>query len=128
MALLGITETKWSNLGNCITKSGSFFYFGNNNKEHRNEVETIFSRELAQKVIIFAPYSDRTIFIKIRGKSMNINAIQTYAPISGIPNSRLRIRTQVEYNMKLTKKFQINTIMGEFKAKVGKEPVSEVVG
>ncbi|XP_055380706.1 uncharacterized protein LOC129611541 [Condylostylus longicornis] len=100
--ILGVCETWWPDSGKCKTNGATMYYSGNQN---------------------------RTLLLQIHAKPLNINIIQTYAPTADKTDEDVEsFYNEVEELMKMTKKHEINIIMGDFNAKIGKSQVEKIVG
>ncbi|XP_055387196.1 craniofacial development protein 2-like, partial [Condylostylus longicornis] len=96
---------------------------------YNNGVGIIVSEAVEKCVKNFLPYSDRTLLLQIHAKPLNINIIQTYAPTADKTDEDVEsFYNEVEELMKMTKKHEINIIMGDFNAKIGKSQVEKIVG
>ncbi|XP_030760432.1 craniofacial development protein 2-like [Sitophilus oryzae] len=113
--ILGVAETWWPGVGECNVDNGVFFYSGNEDPKHRK--------------VDFVPYSDRTALLKLRAKPSDLNIIQVYAPTADSPDHDVeRFYDEVKELLKLTKKHDVNIIMSDFNAKVGKGKFEEIIG
>ncbi|XP_055373661.1 craniofacial development protein 2-like [Condylostylus longicornis] len=127
--ILGVCETWWPDSGKCKTNGATMYYSGNQSRNHRNGVGIIVSEAVEKCVKNFLPYSDRTLLLQIHAKPLNINIIQTYAPTADKTDEAVEsFYNEVEELMKMTKKHEINIIMGDFNAKIGKSQVEKIVG
>lgn len=127
--ILGIAETWWPHVGQCQVDNGIFFYSGNEDPKHRKGVGIVVRQEILKSVIDFVPYSDRTALLKIRAKPNNINIIQVYAPTADSPNDDVeKFYDEIKELLKVTKKHEVNIIMGDYNAKIGKGRFDQLVG
>lgn len=58
-----------------------FYSRNSDNSKHRNGVGVIIGKELKQAAANFLTMSDNNMLIQLSGKLMNINIIETYAPL-----------------------------------------------
>lgn len=112
-----MAETWWPGLGECNVDNRAFFYSGNKDPKHRKCVDIVITKELWKSVVDFVPYSDRTALLRLRARPSDLNKIQVYAPTA-----------EVKELLKLTKKHEVNIIMGDFNAKIGKGTFGGLVG
>ncbi|XP_060516997.1 craniofacial development protein 2-like [Cylas formicarius] len=130
LALLGICETRWPSSGRCITDDAVFYHSGNEDQYHRYGVGIIVDKHLSKGVTDFIPYNDRTMLLKIEAKPINISIIQVYA--TTLDKSEEEIESfyeDIKQLLKYTKPHDLNSIQGDFNAKVGKgEVIGGVVG
>jgi len=110
-------------------ENGAFFYSGNDDRDHRRGVGIVVAKKLLASVVDFVPYSDRTALLKLRAKPNDLNIIQVYAPTADSPDQEVeQFYSEIKEMLKLTKKHDVNMIMGDFNAKVGKGKIEEIVG
>lgn len=127
--ILGVAETWWPGTGRCDTGNTAFYYSGNNDRNHRKGVGIVITKQLLKSVIEFVPYSDRTALLKLRAKPTNFNIIQVYAPTAESPDQDVaQFYSEIEELLKLTRKHDVNVIMGDFNAKIGKGKFENLVG
>jgi len=127
--ILGVAETWWPGVGECNVDGGVFFYSGNEDPKHRKGVGIIITKELLKSVVDFVPYSDRTTLLKLRARPSDLNIIQVYAPTADLPDhDGENFYDEVKELLKLTKKHDVNIIMGDFNAKIGRGRVEGLVG
>ncbi|XP_029162270.1 craniofacial development protein 2-like [Nylanderia fulva] len=127
--IMGVAETWWPDAEVCSTGGGAFYYSGNQDKNHRKGVGIIVSDRFKNCIIDFIPYSDRIALIKINARPTNLNIIQIYAPTADAPDEEMEIfYEQIKEMLKLTKKHDMNIIMGDFNSRIGKERYEDLVG
>lgn len=127
--ILGVAETWWPGSGKCGIENGTFFYSGNEDQNHRKGVGFVITKNLVKYVTDFVPYSDRTALIKFQAKPNNLNIIQVYAPTADAADHEVnQFYKEVTDLLKLTKKHDINIVMGDFNAKIGKGSFEGIVG
>lgn len=129
--ILGISEVRWKGTGTIHT-SGKTFYFScsdDTDPNHRHGVGILINDNLRASVKNFVPISERVILVQMLGKPVNINIIQAYAPTTDGSEEELeQFYQQLDQALKLTKTQEINIVLGDFNAKVGKGAVEHVVG
>ncbi|XP_029164802.1 craniofacial development protein 2-like [Nylanderia fulva] len=127
--IMGVAETWWPDAGVCSTGGGAFYYSGNQDKNHWKGVGIIVSGRFKNCIIDFIPYSDRIALIKINARPTNLNIIQIYAPTADAPDEEMEIfYEQIKEMLKLTKKHDMNIIMGDFNSRIGKERYEDLMG
>lgn len=127
--ILGVAETWWPDAGECEVQNGVFFYSGNSDPKHRKGVGIVITKELLKSVITFVPYSDRTALLKLKARPNDLNIIQVYAPTADSPEHEVeKFYDEVQELLRLTKKQDVNIIMGDFNAKIGNGQFEEIVG
>ncbi|XP_072392530.1 uncharacterized protein [Diabrotica undecimpunctata] len=102
---------------------------GNNDPKHFNGVGVIINDELSNAVSNFIPLSDRAMLLQIRSSPFNVNIIQVYAPTADKSDDILEEWYEdLQKLMKLTKKEDINIVLGDFNAKIGRGKFQNIVG
>lgn len=126
--ILGLTETRWLEAGCVNVRNGKFIFSGGNN--HISGVGVIILGNLSKQIQGFWPISDRVILVKIRlNKKIIMNVIQIYAPTTDNTDEEVEeFYSQVDNAMKQCKNREINIVMGDVNAKVGCEPIEDIVG
>lgn len=67
--------------------------------------------------------------VQLLGRPININIIQVYAPTADKPEEEVEnFYKQLDQVLKLTKPNEINIILGDLNAKVGKGRMGSVIG
>lgn len=78
--VLGCSETRWPNSGNCVIDEHHIYFSGDTTPRNRNGVAIILSKQTNKAVKGFISVSSRVALIKIRAKPFDLNVIQVYAP------------------------------------------------
>ncbi|XP_055387849.1 craniofacial development protein 2-like [Condylostylus longicornis] len=127
--ILGISETWWAGSGECVTNGPKLYHSGNETDAHRRGVGVIIPQHLTNCVTNFMPESDRVMLLKINAKPLTLNIIQVYAPTFDKSEEEVEdFYAEVTKVLKLTRRHELNIIMGDFNAKVGDEKVENVCG
>lgn len=127
--VLGVSEVRWTGVG-MIQSSGKVFYYScNMDPNHRGGVGILLDGKLQPSIKAVVPISDRVILIQLHGQPININIIQVYAPTADKSDEDLELfYQQIDKALKVTKSNEINILMGDFNAKVGRGRVENIVG
>lgn len=126
--ILGVSELKWNGMGHFNSTDHSVYFCGNE-KGGRNGVGIICSSEISRCVLGYNPVSDRIISIRIQGKPINISIIMVYAPTSAAEIEELEdFYDKVQEVLDEIPKGDILYILGDWNAKVGKQPTQSVTG
>ena len=80
IGILGVSEMWWPLSGKRNINNHVVYYSGNEDKNHRNEVGIIITKNIEGSVINFVPFSDRLMLLQLKSNPININLIQAYAP------------------------------------------------
>lgn len=127
--ILGLSEVRWPDAGQHSQEKFIMYYSGCNNGEHKNGVGIMIKKEMRQYVTNFVPYNDRMMLIQLNAHPLNINLIQIYAPTSNSTDNEIEeFYSDLEMLVKNLKKHDVNIIMGDFNAKIGKGKVENIVG
>ncbi|XP_072377913.1 uncharacterized protein [Diabrotica undecimpunctata] len=119
--ILGVSETWWPNSGYLSTKTGTLYYSGNTDNQHRRGVAIIVDTEVNKSIEGFVPISERVMLLQIRPSHTKLNLIQVYAPTTNATEDEVEIfYQQIEDALKMTKNREITVVMGDFNAKIGK--------
>ena len=79
--ILGITELKWTGIGEFNSDDHSIYYCGQESLI-RNEVATMVNERVRNAVLGCNLKNDRMISVHFQGKPFNITVIQVYAPVT----------------------------------------------
>ena len=76
--ILGISELKWTGLGELHSDDHYIYYCGQESLR-RNEVDIIVNKRVRNAVLEFTLKNDRMISVHLQGKPFTITVIQVYA-------------------------------------------------
>ena len=76
---LGISELKWTGMGEFISDDHYIYYCGLESLR-RNRVALIVNKRVQNAVLGWNLKNDRMISVRFQGKPFNITVIQVYAP------------------------------------------------
>ena len=79
--ILGISELKWTGMGE-FNSDDHYIYYCGQESLRRNEVAIIVNKRVQNAVLGCNLKNDRMISGRFQGKPFNITAIQVYVPIS----------------------------------------------
>ena len=79
--ILGITELKWTGMGE-FNSDDHYIYYCGQESLRRNEVVIIVKKRVWNAVLGCNLKNDRMISVHFQGKPFNITVIQVYAPTS----------------------------------------------
>ena len=79
--ILGISELKWTGMGDFNSDDHYTYYCGQESLK-RNEVAIIVNKKVQNAVLGCNLKNDRMISVRLQGKPFNITVIQVYAPTS----------------------------------------------
>ena len=79
--ILGISELKWTGMGE-FNSDDHYIYYGGQESLRRNGVVTKVNKRVWNAVLGCSLKNDRMISVHFQGKPFNITVIQVYAPTS----------------------------------------------
>ena len=79
--ILGISELKWTGMGEFNSDDHYIYYYGQEFLR-RNGVAIIVNKRVQNAVLRCDPKNDKMISVHFQGKPLNITVIQVYAPTS----------------------------------------------
>ena len=79
--ILGISELKWTGMGEFNSDDHYIYYWGQESLR-RNEVAIVVNKRVRNAVLRCNHKNDRMISVRFQGKPFNIMVIQAYAPTS----------------------------------------------
>ena len=119
--ILGISELKWTGMGEFNSDDHYIYYFGQESLR-RNEVAIIVTKRVRNAVLGCNLKNDRMISVRLQGKPFNIMAIQAYAPTSNAEETDIeRLYEDLQDLLELTPQKDVFYIIGDWNAKVGSQ-------
>ena len=79
--ILGISELKWTGMGE-FNSDDHYIYYCGQESLRRNEVAIIINKGVQNAVFGYNLKNNRMISLRFQGKPLNITVIQAYAPTS----------------------------------------------
>ena len=126
--ILGISELKWTGMGEFNSDDHYIYYCG---QEHlrRNGVAMMVNKRVRNAVPGCNLENDRMISVHFQGKPFNIMVIQAYAPTSNTEEAKVeRFCEDLRDLLELTPKKYVLFIIGDWNAKVGSQETPGVTG
>ena len=119
--ILGISELKWTGVGEFNSDNHCIYYCGQKSLT-RNGVALIVNKRLQNAVLGCNLKNDRMISVCFQGKPFNITVIQVYAPTSNAEEAEIeRFYKDLQDLLELTPKKDVLFIIGDWNAKVGSQ-------
>ena len=78
--ILGISELKWTGMGEFNSDDHYIYYWGQESLRRRNGVAIIVNERVQNAVLGCSLKNNRIISVHFQGKPFNITVIQAYAP------------------------------------------------
>ena len=86
--ILGISELKWTGMGEFHSDDHYIYYCGQESLR-RNEVAFIVNKRVQNAVLVCNLKNDRMISVGFQGKPFNITVIQVYSPTSSVEEAEV---------------------------------------
>ena len=114
--IIGISELKWTGMGEFNSDDHYIYYFGQESLR-RNGVAIIVNRTVQNAVLGCNLKSNRMISVHFQGKPFNIMVIQVYAPTSNAEEAE-RFNEDLQDLLELTPTKDVLFFIGDLNAKV----------
>ena len=125
--ILGISELKWTGMGE-FNSDDHYVYYCGQESLRRNGVALIVNNKLRNAVLGCNLKNDRISSVHFQGKPFNITVIQVYAPTSNAEAEVERFCEDLQDLLELTPKKDVLFIIGDWNAKVGSQQIPGVTG
>src|SRR5574340_729998 len=121
--ILGISELKWTGMGECNSDDHYIYYWGQESLR-RNGVAIMVNKRVQNAVLGCNLKNDRMISVRFQGKPFSITIIQVYAPTSNAEEADVeQFCEDLQDLLELTPKKEILFIIGDWNAKVGNQEI-----
>ena len=115
--ILGISELKWTGMGEFNSDDHYIYYFGQESLR-RNGAAIMVNKRVRNAVLGCNLKNDRMISVRFQGKPFNITEIQAYAPTSNAEENEVeRFYEDLQDLSELTPKKDVLFIIGDWNAK-----------
>ena len=126
--ILGISELKWTGIGES-NSDDHFIYYCGQESLRRNGIAIIVNKRVQNAVLKCNLKSDRMISVHFQGKPFNITVIQVYAPTSNAEEAEVeQFYEDLQGLLELAPKKDVLFIIGDWNAKVGSQEIPGVTG
>ena len=126
--ILGISELKWTGMGE-FSSDDHYIYYCGQESLRRNEVAITVNKRLQNAVLECNLKNNRMIFVRFQGKPFNITVIQVYAPTSNAEETEIeRFYEDLQDLLELIGNKDVLFIIGDWNAKVGSQEIPGVTG
>ena len=126
--ILGISELKWTGMGE-FNSDDHYIYYCGQESQRRNGVAIMVNKRVRNAVLGCNLKKDRMISVHFQGKPFNIIVIQVYAPTSNAEEAEVeRFYEDLQDLIELTPKKDVLFIIGDWNAKVGSQEIPGVTG
>ncbi|MES7974959.1 endonuclease/exonuclease/phosphatase family protein, partial [Cutibacterium acnes] len=117
--ILGISELKWTGMGE-FNSDDHYIYYCGQESLRRNGVAIMVNKRVRNAVLGCNLINDRMISVRFQGKPFNITVIQAYAPTSNVEEAEVEwFYEDLQDLLELTPKNDVLFIIGDWNAKVG---------
>ena len=119
--ILGISELKWTGMGE-FNSDDHYIYYCGQESLRRNGVALMVNKSVRNAVLGCSLKDDRMISVRFQGKPFTIRVIQVYAPTSNAEDAEVeQIYENLQDLLELTPKKDVLFIIGDWNAKVGSQ-------
>ena len=126
--ILGISELKWTGMGE-FNSDDHYIYYCGQESLRRNGVAIMINKRVRNAVLGCNLKNDRMISVRFQSKPFNMTVIQVYAPTSNAEEAEVeQIYEDLQDLLELTPKKDFLFIIGDCNAKVGSQETSGVTG
>ena len=116
--ILGISELKWTGMGE-FNSDDHYVYYCGQESLRRNEIAIMVNKRVRNAVLGFNLKNDRMISLHLQGKPFNITVIQAYAPTSNAEETEVeRFYEDLQDLLERTPQKDVLFIIGDWNAKV----------
>ena len=117
--ILGISELKWTEMGE-FNSDDHYIYYCGQESLRRNGVAIMVNKRVQNAVLGCNLKNDRMISVCFQGKPINITVIQAYATTSNPEEAEVeQFYEDLQDLLELTPKKDVLFIIGDWNAKVG---------
>ena len=126
--ILGISELKWTEMGE-FNSDDHYIYYCGQESLRRNGVAIMVNKRVRNAVLGCSLNNNRMISVHFQGKPFNIMVIQAYAPTSNAEEAEVeRFYEDLQGLLDLTPKKDVLLVIGDWNAKVGSQETPGVTG
>ena len=126
--ILGISELKWTGMGEFNSEDCYIYYCGQESLR-RNGVVIMVNKRVRNAVLGCNLKNDRMISVHFQGKPFNITVIQVYTPTCNAEEAEVEwFYEDLHDLLELTPQKDVLFIIGDWNAKVGSQETPGVTG
>ena len=126
--ILGISELKWTGMGE-FNSDDHYIYYCGQESIRRNGVAIMVNKRVRNAVLGCNLKNDRVTSVRFQGKPFSITVIQVYAPTSNAEEAEVEWFYEVLQDLlERTPKKDVLFIIGDWNAKVGSQETLGVTG
>ena len=126
--ILGISELKWTGMGE-FNSDDHYIYYCGQESLRRNGVAIMVNKRVRNAVLGCNLKNDRMISVRFQGKPFNITVIQVYVPTSNAEEAEVEwLYEDLQELPELTSPKDVLFIIGDWNAKVGSQETPGITG
>ena len=126
--ILGISELKWTGMGE-FNSDNHYIYYGGQESLRRNGVAIMVNKRVQNAVLGCNLKNERMISVCLQGKPFSITVIRVYAPTSNAEETEVeRFYEDLQHLLELTPKQDVLFIIGDWNANIGSQQIPTVTG
>ena len=126
--ILGISELKWTGMGEFNSDDHYIYYCGQESRR-RNGIAIIVNKRVRNAVLGCNLKNNRMISVCFQGKPFNITVIQVYAPTTNTEEAEVEwFYEDLQDFLELTPKKDVLFFIWDWNAKVGSQETPGVTG
>ena len=126
--IIGISELKWTGMGE-FNSDDHYIYYCGQESLRKNGVTIMVYKRVQNPVLGCNLKKDRMISVRFQGKPFNITVIQVHAPTSNTEEAEFeQFYEDLQDLLELTPKKDALFIIGDWNAKVGSQEIPGVTG
>ena len=126
--ILGISELKWTGMGE-FNSDDHYIYYCGQESLRRNGVAIMVNKRVRNAVLGCNLKNDRMISVRFQGKPSNITVIQVYAPTSNAEEAEVEwFYEDLQDLLELTPKKDVLLNIGDWNAQVGHQETPGLTG
>ena len=124
--ILGISELKWTRMGE-FNSDDHYIYYCGQESLRRNGVAIMVNKRVQNALLGCNLKNDRMISVHLQGKPFNITVIQVYAPTSNAEEAEVeQFYEDLQDHLELIPKKDVLFIIGDWNAKVESQEIPGV--
>ena len=128
IAILGISELKWTGMGE-FNSDDHYIYYCGQEPLRRNGVAIMVNKRVRNAVLVCTLKNDRMISVRFQGTPFSITILQAYPPTSNAEEAEVEhFYEDLQGLLELTPKRDVLFIIGDWNAKVGSQEIPGVTG
>ena len=126
--ILQMSEVRWLASGTMRMENLMLYYSGSSDRKNRNSVAILIRNEIVGSVVQFIPYPDRVMLVQMKTNYRMFNLIQVHAPAADKDHRIGESYNQIHEIVKVTKRGEINIVMGDWNTEVGEQVHRDIEG